>query len=361
MAAGGYKEFVAGEILDEDDINDFLMQGVLVFAGTAARGSAIGTAVEGQFAFLKDTDTLTYYSGSAWEELSTQTPYATISDTPTGSYNDGSFDWDYYVFKSSGTVTVSASGLIDFLVVAGGASGARFVVPEYAGGGGAGGCLVPVSGQTIAAGTYTVTVGGGGAIAGSTTAVGLTGNDSSIGSAIVARGGGAGASRYINGGPGGSGGGAGQGVTGLVDNNANPKPMANGQSGGFGIPGQGFNGENSRLDPAAGGGGGGEAGGTQGAGRGGNGLISTIISTTIATAQSVGEVSGSNVYYAGGGAGGNDTGAIAGGLGGGADGSSVDGGAGGSGVANTGGGGGGGEASGGAGGSGVVIIRTRTS
>jgi hypothetical protein len=43
MAAGGFKEFVAGETLDEDEINDFLMQGVLVFAGTAARGSAITT------------------------------------------------------------------------------------------------------------------------------------------------------------------------------------------------------------------------------------------------------------------------------------------------------------------------------
>jgi hypothetical protein len=41
MAAGGFREFVAGEILTEDLINDYLLQGVLVFAGTAARGSAI--------------------------------------------------------------------------------------------------------------------------------------------------------------------------------------------------------------------------------------------------------------------------------------------------------------------------------
>jgi hypothetical protein len=45
MAAGGFKEFVAGETLDQDEINDFLMQGMLVFAGTAARGSAITSPV----------------------------------------------------------------------------------------------------------------------------------------------------------------------------------------------------------------------------------------------------------------------------------------------------------------------------
>ena len=28
MAAGGFKEFVAGETLDQDEINDFLMLGV---------------------------------------------------------------------------------------------------------------------------------------------------------------------------------------------------------------------------------------------------------------------------------------------------------------------------------------------
>jgi hypothetical protein len=38
MAAGGYKEFVAGETLDQDEINDYLMQGMLVFAGTAPLG-----------------------------------------------------------------------------------------------------------------------------------------------------------------------------------------------------------------------------------------------------------------------------------------------------------------------------------
>jgi hypothetical protein len=66
MAAGGFKEFVAGETLDEDEINDFLMQGMLVFAGTAARGSAITSPVEGQFCFLKDSDTVELVFGAQY-------------------------------------------------------------------------------------------------------------------------------------------------------------------------------------------------------------------------------------------------------------------------------------------------------
>jgi hypothetical protein len=61
------KVFTAGEVLAASDVNSFLMnQTVMVFAGTAARGSAIGIATEGMYAHLNDTDTLTYYNGSAW-------------------------------------------------------------------------------------------------------------------------------------------------------------------------------------------------------------------------------------------------------------------------------------------------------
>jgi hypothetical protein len=61
------KVFTAGEVLAAADVNEFLMdQTIMTFAGTAARGSAIGTAVEGMYAHLNDTDTLTYYDGSDW-------------------------------------------------------------------------------------------------------------------------------------------------------------------------------------------------------------------------------------------------------------------------------------------------------
>ena len=67
MAAGlGFKTFTTGEVLTAADTNGYLMQGVLVFASAAARDAAITSPQEGQYAFLKDTDALVYYSGAAW-------------------------------------------------------------------------------------------------------------------------------------------------------------------------------------------------------------------------------------------------------------------------------------------------------
>jgi len=67
MAAGlGFKTFTTGEVLTAADTNGYLMQGILVFATEAARNSAITSPQEGQFAFTKDTNSLWYYSGSAW-------------------------------------------------------------------------------------------------------------------------------------------------------------------------------------------------------------------------------------------------------------------------------------------------------
>ena len=67
MAAGlGFKTFVTGEVLTAADTNGYLMQGINVFATTAARDAAITAPAEGQFAFTKDTNSLWYYDGAAW-------------------------------------------------------------------------------------------------------------------------------------------------------------------------------------------------------------------------------------------------------------------------------------------------------
>jgi hypothetical protein len=66
-----YKVWAVNEILTAADVNTYIGDQVIsTFAGTAARATAIGTPVEGQFAFLRDSDTLTYYTGSAWTEFS---------------------------------------------------------------------------------------------------------------------------------------------------------------------------------------------------------------------------------------------------------------------------------------------------
>ena len=67
MAAGlGFKTFTTGEVLTAADTNGYLMQGVLVFASAAARDAAITSPQEGQTSYLKDTDVIQVYSGSAW-------------------------------------------------------------------------------------------------------------------------------------------------------------------------------------------------------------------------------------------------------------------------------------------------------
>ena len=70
MAAGlGFKTFTTGEVLSAGDTNGYLMQGVLVFASAAARDAAITSPQEGQFAYLKDTNATTYYTGSTWSTI----------------------------------------------------------------------------------------------------------------------------------------------------------------------------------------------------------------------------------------------------------------------------------------------------
>ena len=67
MAAGlGFKTFTSGEVLTAADTNGYLMQGILVFASASARNAAITSPQEGQYCYLKDTNSTEYYDGAAW-------------------------------------------------------------------------------------------------------------------------------------------------------------------------------------------------------------------------------------------------------------------------------------------------------
>jgi len=85
MAAGlGFKDFITGEVLTAADVDGYLMQGVWVFASAAARDAAVTSPQEGNFAYLKDTNVTTYYTGSAWANLDTTgmtNPMTTTGDT----------------------------------------------------------------------------------------------------------------------------------------------------------------------------------------------------------------------------------------------------------------------------------------
>ena len=67
MAAGlGFKDFTTGEVLTAADVDGYLMQGVWVFADAAARSAAVTSPQEGNYSFLKDTNSTEYYDGSSW-------------------------------------------------------------------------------------------------------------------------------------------------------------------------------------------------------------------------------------------------------------------------------------------------------
>jgi hypothetical protein len=235
---------------------------------------------------------------------------------------------------------------IDFLVIAGGASGATV---GNGGGGGAGGYRT--STQTVNIGTaITVTVGDGGAsVGGGGDILGNNGSDSSISgsglSTITSAGGGGGGTDSFVGKNGGSGGGGGNDRAGGSGNTPSTSP-SQGNNGGLGL----------QVGPAYGGGGGGGAGavGVNGtSSSGGNGGAGTASSIT-----------GSSVTRAGGGgAGCNIPGTVGtGGTGGGGNSGASGGGDGTAGTANTGSGGGAARSpsNSGAGGKGVVILSVPT-
>jgi hypothetical protein len=201
----------------------------------------------------------------------------------------------------------------DYLVVGGGGGAPASADPS--GGGGAGGLIHRQSLSTVLKGVpLLITIGAGGA----TAHYGVFGNNgqNSVFDLEIAYGGGCGARSAL---PGNGGSGGGSCTIGVY---------------GTGVTGQGYNGKGAAI---GGGGGAGEPGGTDGDNFGGDGLSISI--------------TGSAIFYAGGGGGGGTgaTNGSNGGTGGGGHGMTNS-----SGVANTGGGAGGNGN--GSGGSGVVIV-----
>lgn len=245
-------------------------------------------------------------------------------------------------FTTVGTTTWTVpTGVasVDYLVVGGGGSGGTDVNTGGGnGGGGAGGFLTGTLSIPAGTSSYSVTVGAGGAARTAQSLVGFAGGNSIFGSMIAV------------------GGGGGGGYPSRAGN-----PTTGGSGGGAGMEGTGANGTSGQGN--AGGSGSGRACGAGGGGAGAIGVSPTA--DTIAGNGGIGLsslITGSVLYYAGGGGGGaygaSGTAGSGGNGGGGAGG--ITNGAGVNGEANTGGGGGGSGANNftsGAGGSGIVIVR----
>jgi hypothetical protein len=273
--------------------------------------------------------------------------YGIATGGSSSSITVSSTAYTLLTFSTDANLVVSTGGLFDVMMFAGGGGGGSGIAGSFGGvntfhaggGGGAGGRV-----QTtlyLAAATYAVSIGAGGA--GNT-----KGLEALIGTVVQAVGGG--------GGGGGGGqplsqtGGSGSGNNGYFADgiSSTVKVLQQGNLGGIGL------GDTAFANPAGGGNRGGGGGGFSGVGDSGgstgNGGAGVDVSTFI---------SGSALFKAGGGGGGRVAG------GGGAGGSSVGGagtsssGSGGSASANTASGGGGGYSGGGSGGSGIVYVRFR--
>lgn len=109
MAGLGRKTFTAGEVLTAANVQGYLMdQAVMVFDDSTARSSAIGTPTEGMVTYLKDSNALNYYDGSAWQVVGLD-PITFTSSTAT-SYEIANSDAGAYLrFTAAATVTVGTA------------------------------------------------------------------------------------------------------------------------------------------------------------------------------------------------------------------------------------------------------------
>jgi hypothetical protein len=107
------KVFTADEVLTAADVNTLLMdQTVMSFAGTAARGSAIPSPVEGMVTYLEDIDDLRTYNGSSWVSPFAMTHINTTPFTNASSVViDNVFSSQYDTYKI--ILTASSSTAID--------------------------------------------------------------------------------------------------------------------------------------------------------------------------------------------------------------------------------------------------------
>jgi hypothetical protein len=103
------------------------MQGVWVFASAAARDAAVTSPQEGNFAYLKDTNVTTYYTGSAWANLDTTgmtNPMTTTGDT---IYSSSGSTPARLGIGSTGQVLTVAGGVPSWATPAGGGSGLNLI------------------------------------------------------------------------------------------------------------------------------------------------------------------------------------------------------------------------------------------
>lgn len=112
MAGAGWRSFTAGQVLTAAQVQTYLQdQVVQVYANSAARSSALGTAVAaGMVSFLTATEGLDVYTHGSWTGLN----YSTINNGTAAAYTAVATDANsLYVLNSASAQTFTLPDLFD--------------------------------------------------------------------------------------------------------------------------------------------------------------------------------------------------------------------------------------------------------
>lgn len=129
----GRKVFTAGEVLQAADVNDYLMdQSVMVFAGTAARGSAIPSPTEGMVTYRSDDDVVEVYDGSVFKAVGPDKILQVVSTSKTDTFTSTSTSFVTVTgLSASITPSTATSKVLVIAQIAWGLSSANASVGQF--------------------------------------------------------------------------------------------------------------------------------------------------------------------------------------------------------------------------------------